>query len=215
MDITARIQRNWERGMEFTAIFFLAPIALAFWLPKDQLVLFLWIWTFLGIGLLWLTPSFRWSELVLPLRIRDWRDAALLFLASLLLCALICWYLMPERLFVLPRENPKFWFAIMLLYPIFSALPQELVFRALAFGRYRKLLPRDDDLAMVINAAVFAFAHLVYANWVVFSLCFLGGLIFARAYIKRNFVYAWLLHAVAGNAVFTSGLGWYFYSGNL
>ncbi len=215
MDIAARIQRNWERGLEFAALFVLAPMALAFWLPNDQLIIFLWLWTLIGVVMLFQTRSFRWSGLILPLRMKDVQNAILLFFASLALCVLICALVAPERLFDFPRENPLLWLSVMLLYPIFSALPQELIFRALAFGRYRQLLPRDDDLAVVINAAVFAFAHLVYASWIVFALCFLGGVIFAKAYLKRNFMYAWILHSVAGNAVFTSGLGWYFYSGNL
>ncbi len=47
-------------------------------------------------------------------------------------------------------------------------------------------------------------------------MTFFGGLAFAWAYeIRRSFPLAVLLHAVAGNLVFLTGLGLYFYSGNV
>lgn len=47
------------------------------------------------------------------------------------------------------------------------------------------------------------------------ALTFVGGWIFARAYLRHGFPAAWLLHALAGNLLFTVGMGAYFYSGNV
>ena len=67
---------------------------------------------------------------------------------------------------------------------------------------------------MAASAFVFALAHLVFWNWVALLLTFVGGGIFAAAYLGRGgFALAVVLHAVAGAILFTSGLGGFFYHG--
>lgn len=39
----------------------------------------------------------------------------------------------PENLFIIPRQMPWLWAAIMVFYPLWSALPQELIFRVSSF----------------------------------------------------------------------------------
>jgi len=100
-----------------------------------------------------------------------------------------------------------------LLYPLFSALPQELIFRVLFVERYAGLFP-NKAWTVAVNAACFGLAHLFYGNWIAPLLSALGGLVFAWAYVyRRSFPYAVLLHAVAGQIIFTSGLGIFFYHG--
>src|SRR3974390_392111 len=58
------------------------------------------------------------------------------------LCTLIglgVWVFMPERLFSFVRHAPGFWAGGMLLYQLLSVYPQELIFRAFFFHRYRRL----------------------------------------------------------------------------
>ena len=50
---------------------------------------------------------------------------------------------------------------------------------------------------------------------VVAVMTFVGGLIFARLYQQRGFPAAWVAHAIAGNMLFTVGMGHYFWSGNV
>jgi hypothetical protein len=69
-------------------------------------------------------------------------------------------------------------------------------------------------VAVGVNAAVFALAHLMFWNWVAVGLCLAGGVIFALGYLGRGgFAQALVLHALAGAIVFTSGLGTFFYHG--
>ena len=78
------------------------------------------------------------------------------------------------------------------------------------------LLPliSPSTLVALSSAFVFALAHLVFWNWVALVLTFVGGGIFAAAYLGRGgFALAVVLHAVAGAILFTSGLGGFFYHG--
>ena len=54
----------------------------------------------------------------------------------------------------------------------------------------------------------------MYWNLIVLAFTFVGGLVFATAYLARGFPWVWVLHAFAGNALFTVGMGVFFYSGN-
>ncbi len=102
----------------------------------------------------------------------------------------------------------------MALYPLLSALPQEVIFRPLFFRRYGPILPAGAG-AIVLNAAVFALAHLMFWNWIVLAMTFVGGLVFAWAYAARHsFPLAVLLHVVAGWILFTVGMDVYFFAGN-
>ena len=66
----------------------------------------------------------------------------------------------------------------------------------------------------VLCAIVFGLAHLFYLNWVAVMLTMAGGLVFAWAHVERgSFWLAGLLHMIAGWAVFTAGLGGFFYHG--
>lgn len=141
-----------------------------------------------------------------------WREAAVLSVLTVLAGAAILSLTHPQRLFALLGSGmlPVIW----VFYPVLSALPQELIFRPLFFHRYAALMPSGQG-AIALNAAVFSFAHLMYWSWVVAALTFVGGWIFARAYLRHGFPAAWLLHALAGNLLFTVGMGAYFYSGNV
>lgn len=173
----------------------------------------LWIWTFIGIGLLHFTNGFEWRQLLDWPADKGWRRVAFMGFMVFAISIGFTLYLMPERLFDLPLKRTEIWLMVVLLYPVLSALPQELMFRALYFERYREILP--DFGLITINAVLFSFAHLLYGSPVVFFMTFLGGIIFARAYLRGEFVLTTLLHAIAGNMIFTSGLGYLFYSGNV
>ena len=105
------------------------------------------------------------------------------------------------------------WLLILALYPLLSAIPQELIYRPLFFRRYSVLF-QNDGLALAVNSAVFGLAHLLYMNPVTIGLAAFGGLVFGWVYLRHGSVLlAMLLHALAGQLVFTSGLGIYFYHG--
>lgn len=201
--------------IEFALLYFLAPVLIAVAVPASAMFTFLFLFTIVGIVLLHRTQGFTWVGLVRHALPMDWR----VIVGFTIFAALGCWATIqitaPQAWLLLPRVSPELWLLIMLLYPVFSALPQELVFRPLFFRRYGVLLPARN-IAIVLNAMLFSLAHLMYWSWTVAILTFVAGLFFAWAYeVRRDFALAALLHAIAGNMVFTAGLGVYFYSGNV
>jgi uncharacterized protein len=112
-----------------------------------------------------------------------------------------------ESLFGVVRDAPLLWLTMLLVYCLFSVLPQVLVFRVFFFARYTRLFP-SRGVAIVVAAVLFAWAHIVIAHPVVFLLTFGGGLIFSRTYLAtRSVPIATIEHALYGFWLFTVGLG--------
>jgi len=205
-------QRLWA---EFLGLFVIAPVAIAVLVPARFMFALLFVFMAVGLALLHRTQEFAWADLArlrpgIPPRMVVGFTAGTAFVAYGLVQLSA-----PEVLFSLPRQRPDLWLMIMLLYPVLSALPQEIVFRPLFFCRYGTLLP-DGWAGVVLNAALFSLAHLMYWSWTVALMTFAGGLVFAWAYrLRGSFTMALLLHAIAGNLIFTFGLGLFFYSGNV
>jgi membrane protease YdiL (CAAX protease family) len=200
------------RAVEFAALYLGLPLLLALALPPDALFPVLFAATGLGLALLARTPGFRWRELTGGWRRLDWGAVLAVAAVTAVVTGLLVWWLAPHQAFLLPRRATGLWLAIMLLYPLLSALPQELLFRPLFFRRYGGLFP-GRDVAVLANGLLFGLAHLMFWNWVAVALTVAGGLIFARAYLRGGFPLAVVLHAVCGGIVFTSGLGTFFYHG--
>ena len=135
------------------------------------------------------------------------------FLPLAALIGVMFWLVEPERLFELPREKPRLWITIMVLYPLVSAYPQELLFRTFLFQRYRPIL--GEGWAMILfSGLTFGLAHVVLANWVAVLLSTCGGLLFAWTYARsKSTLMAALEHGLWGDFVFAIGLGWWFYGG--
>lgn len=129
------------------------------------------------------------------------------------LSALTYW-LAPELLLGFVREKPGFWALVMLLYPLISVVPQEIIFRRYVFARYAALFtPR---VLLLVSGVGFGFAHVVFGNWVAPLLCVIGGIMFAQTYARsRSLALVSLEHALYGDFVFTLGLGRYFYHGTV
>lgn len=198
---------------EFAALYIGAPLAIALFLPPQRMFTALFVFSVAGMLLLWRTGGFRWRNLARGRRI-PWWEVLGIALATVISGVAILSLARPEALFAILRTNPEFLIVIWCFYPILSALPQELIFRPLFFHRYGSLLPEGRG-AIAINALIFSFAHLMYWSWVVAAMTFIGGWVFARAYLRHGFPAAWLLHAVAGNILFAVGMGYYFWSGNV
>ncbi|MDR5651165.1 CPBP family intramembrane glutamic endopeptidase [Ruixingdingia sedimenti] len=204
--------RLWLR-VEFAALYLLAPVTMALVLPPRALFPMLFLLTGVGLVLLHRTPGFSWASLLRG-RVR-WGQLALFTLGTALLAWAVLRWMAPGQAFFLLHYQPELLAMIWALYPVLSALPQEIVFRPLFFRRYGVILPGGPAI-MVLNAAVFSLAHLMYWNAVVALMTFAGGLVFAHAYHRQqSFPQAVLLHSLAGNVLFTVGLGIFFYSGNV
>jgi membrane protease YdiL (CAAX protease family) len=202
-----------RRWAEFAVLFGGAPIVMiAAFEPTDLFPVLLAL-TAVAAFLLHRTPDFRWRELVEGGLAAHWRIltgfAAFAAAIAFGLVALV----RPEGMLDLPRRLPALWLAIMVFYPFVSALPQELIFRALYFRRYAPLFG-DGRVAVAVNALAFGYGHLFYQNWIAITLSFGAGAVIGYLYWRtRSFPLAWTLHAIGGMMVFTSGLGIFFYSG--
>jgi len=144
------------------------------------------------------------------------------FLTQLLLRDLLCLVLLsaavrlfaPELLFSLIRQRPGLWVAIMILYPLLSVYPQEVLYRAFFFHRYQELF--GSGWAMLLASALaFGFIHIIFGNWLAVGLCIIGGLLFSFTYQQTgSLLLTCLDHAILGNFIFTIGLGQFFYHGS-
>jgi uncharacterized protein len=154
-------------------------------------------------------------------RLLAWRNGRA-FLPELLVRDVLCLVLLgaavrlfaPELLFSLIRHRPWLWVAIMILYPLLSVYPQEVLYRAFFFHRYQDLF--GSGWAMFLASALaFGFVHIVFGNWLAVGLCIMGGLLFSWTYHQTgSLLLTCLDHAIFGNFIFTFGLGQFFYQGS-
>jgi membrane protease YdiL (CAAX protease family) len=94
-------------------------------------------------------------------------------------------------------------------------LPQEVIYRAFFFHRYASLFKTPLSM-MLVNAVAFALIHVMFGNALAVVLSFFGGLLFAHTYhTSKSLALVWLEHTLYGWTLFTVGLGWYFYHGNV
>ncbi len=100
----------------------------------------------------------------------------------------------PDKLFTVPLNNIPMWLGIIVIYSLFSVLPQELLYRTFFFYRYESLF-NQKWMVIVVNALVLAFT-------------FFGGLLFPYTYSKtKSIVPTSLEHSLYGVWIFTIGMG--------
>jgi uncharacterized protein len=121
------------------------------------------------------------------------------------------WALAPSLFLSLPLQHPRFWALIMVLYPLLSVWPQEIIFRRFLFHRYGGLFGNQITSA---SAVAFGYAHIIFLNPLAVLLTLAGGAMFARSYAQtRSLKLTGLEHALYGCLIFTIGLGQFFYTG--
>lgn len=200
--------------LELLLIFIFPPLLfLAGVLPPSALMPVLWIlalYAYLQLkdtSIKLLAINFSKKELLFVLK----RFA--LIASAITLFVLI--YL-PETFLIMPKTRPLFWLGLLFLYPIFSAYLQEILFRAFFFKRYEKLFSTNPLHFIVFNALIFSYIHIIFLNWIAIIFTFIGGLLFAHTYLRtRSILLVSIEHALYGNALYTIGLGYYFYHGGL
>ncbi|MDO5640545.1 MAG: CPBP family intramembrane metalloprotease [Neisseria sp.] len=202
-------RKYWLIG-EFCVLFLLLPLLfLAGWLPNSAMLPALWA-VFLYAALVLTANGARWWRWDFPRGALSGLLQRSLWVAALL-CALAL-VIAQDKFLDFVRRAPAFWLLVMLLYPLLSALPQELVYRRFFFDRYRALFGMGDKAFLVLNAALFSYMHIVFLNPVAVACTFVGGLMFAATYRRSRSLYLTALeHGLYGNLVFTVGLGQYFY----
>ena len=213
--IAAKPASDIPLKLELFLFYLAAPVAIAVFLPASSMFTALFALSAVGLVLLQFTHGFQWRSLRANMAEVRAIETAKFALIMLFVCLGIIYLTAPDSAFGLLRRSPLMMLVIAIGYPILSVLPQELVFRPLFFRRYGGILP-DGRAAIWINAALFSLAHLMYWSWIVAGMTFVGGLLFAWAYeTKGSFSLAVVLHSVAGVVIFLTGMGLYFYSGNV
>ncbi len=115
----------------------------------------------------------------------------------------------PTGLFGIFRIPEFRWLPLLitLFYPWVSVYPQNVIYRAFFCQRYRPILG-GGWLLIVVNAAAFSLGHVMFNNWVVLALTFIGGLLFTRTYLKhRSLLLATIEHSLYGLFCFYIGVG--------
>lgn len=197
---------------EFTVIYLGLPLLFYFNLIAIPKILALLAVALFAVLILWFDKHHDFSNLFnLPdsdlHRTRLLKKSLIVAILIFLLVLLVDF----NNLFAFPRQRPVVWMVVMVLYPLLSALPQEIIYREFFFQRYRQLFPSEQMLGLT-SALAFSTLHIVYDNWWAVGLTLAGGLIFARTYRSSKSLY-WvsLEHAIYGCLVFTIGMGQYFY----
>ncbi|MEJ0062678.1 MAG: CPBP family glutamic-type intramembrane protease [Alphaproteobacteria bacterium] len=206
--------RSFWLWFELIAIYTGVPLALAAWQPpRPLLYILLWLMVAYGILILRRNPEFSWRRIWHGVEwpLYEKRQALLRHLIiSLTAIGAIAVFAQP-LLFSFPLQRPGLWLMVMLLYPILSALPQEIVFRVFFLERYRPLF-KNERLLMIYNVLCFSALHVMFNNWVAPLLSAIGGMIFLDSY-RQHRALKWIAleHAAYGCMIFTVGLGRYFF----
>ncbi|MFZ4541834.1 MAG: CPBP family intramembrane glutamic endopeptidase [Rickettsiales bacterium] len=195
---------------------FMLGVPLLLWLALPPFMILPVLWTMAVV-------TYHIARIVTPAPVRvlwNWSAVNWTNLKVMLLRFIICACLMagvtylfkPEMLFSFVRQKPYFWAVVMVIYPVLSVIPQEIIFRTYIFQRYKGLM--TPLLLVLVSGIGFGFVHIVFNNWVAPALCTIGGLIFASTYQRtRSLALVSIEHALYGDFLFTVGLGRYFYHG--
>ncbi|MGK7397702.1 MAG: CPBP family intramembrane glutamic endopeptidase [Candidatus Cyclobacteriaceae bacterium M3_2C_046] len=140
----------------------------------------------------------------------DWKKHVIWFLAVTMLVSLFI-YFFRHRLFLeFPMEKTQKYLLALVLYPVLSVIPQEIIFRAYYYHRY-KSITNNKMVAILINSLAFGFLHIIYDNWLAPVGAFLISFIFSLTYLKtRSLPVVVIEHYFYGIMIFTIGLGHYF-----
>ena len=204
--------------VEWAVVFWALPALIAFWPVKVQLIPLLLLMALVCGAALWRDAGFERRRLWGAKAIRRgdlWFVGVRFAVSAAVLAGILylCrgktfWRLaFPPEMFELPRYKPALWAAIMLLYPLFSVLPQNVVWRVFFFHRYRGWFGGGAGM-VAASAASFGWVHVVMLNWFAVAATLVGGLFFAQTYRRSgSMLLASIEHALYGCWIFTVGYG--------
>ena len=130
-------------------------------------------------------------------------------LASLIIMMLAIMFYDHYLIFKMIFKDPLLWLVLLFVYPIFSVIPQEIIFRSFFFTRYKKIFKRYPMVFM--SAASFSFSHIIFENWIAITFTFIGGLYFAISYHQtKSLLIVVIEHSIYGLFLYTIGFGEFF-----
>lgn len=208
------LKRTASSWLELGAIYFAAPLLIL--ATRKRLVMLAVLW-FGAIGAYRFVSRRRTRSFADEWNWAGLRAGApgvvLRFAILAALVALALWHFAPHAFLSFPRQRPGFWLLVMVLYPVLSVLPQELIYRSFLFHRYEPLFGGAWRYVLA-SALIFGFAHIMFLNWIAPAMTVIGGALFATSYRRHgSLALSCLEHALYGDMIFTVGLGSYFFSG--
>ena len=190
------------------------PFSIAYWGLSPYLLIFLWVAFAYSIFIHYYCEKNKIRNITFTI-IQKKTILFIIFrwaIASGLLYALTAIFF-PDKLFGIQKSNPDIMWKLLILYPIFSALPQEFIFCRFFFSRYKPLFG-EKTLMVCMSAVAFCFAHILFINWVAPILGLAAGIIFALTYQKtKSLIIVSIEHGLYGDVLFFIGLGWFFWGG--
>tara|TARA_B100000886_G_C20317236_1_gene446488 strand:- start:392 stop:754 length:363 start_codon:yes stop_codon:yes gene_type:complete len=112
------------------------------------------------------------------------------------------------------KQLLNIWFIVFIIYPTFSAIPQEIIYRHFFFQRYGCLF-KNENILIIFNSLLFTYRHIIFLNLEAVFISFLGSIIFTYSYLKESLLMCIFLHILAGQLIFFSGLGYNFLVGTI
>jgi hypothetical protein len=199
--------------LEFALLYVCIPVLLIFTEDIFPLIPTILIITG-GVIIALRRQGWQYRELWVVGPARAWRSMLLVFLGFVVFWIPVAWYFFPEQFLSFPRERPDIWLMVMLLYPLLSAFPQEILYRTFLMERYRTIVDHSAGTFILISGVTFMWGHILFMNAFAISVTLLGGLVFAWRYWQtRSVLLVSVEHALYGNLFFTLGLGQFLFSG--
>ena len=131
------------------------------------------------------------------------------FILGILLIT-VAMFSIPDQLFSLPFSHPEIWLILLGMYIAFSVYPQELLFRAFFFRRYKSLFASREKL-LIVNAILFGWLHVAFGSFTSMWLSLVAGGIYALTYQKtRSLRLVCFEHALYGSLTLSVGYAGYF-----
>src|SRR5271169_1416061 len=188
------------RALEFSSLFIAVPLLIYYRVIPNAPIPYLLLGALAAFLVLRRDPTFAGARLL------SWNSTGphllSLFLRDavcLVLLALAVRLFAPELLFSFVNRAPAFWALIMLLYPLLSVYPQELLFRAFFFHRYQPLFGSGWGMILA-SALAFGFVHIIFGNRIAVVLSIVGGFLFSLTYQQSgSLLLTCLDHAIFGN----------------
>jgi len=159
--------------------------------------------------ILWIDHDFsnhrfyRWSAI-------NWKKHLIVFGGVTVIVSIGVYFIREQLWLQFPTENTRRYLLALLLYPLVSVIPQEIIYRGYFYHRYHKLF-KSEWIMILINSFLFGFTHIIFDNWIAPVGAFLISFIFSFTYLKtKSLPIVVLEHYCYGIMIFTVGLGHYF-----
>ena len=212
------LEKKIIKIIEILTLGFLFPVLVVYFSLSEYILIFLWI-IFLYTLIIFIFLYKEDNSFKNSLKLFKHRKYFIFIIFRWFFALLILYnftkILFPEKLFLLQNNNNDLLYKIFILYPIFSAFPQEFIFCTFFFKRYKSLF-KNERIMIFMSSIIFCFAHIFVINWVAPLLGIFGGLLFALTYNKtRSLLLVSFEHALYGNTLFFLGLGWFFWGGSV